>query len=356
MKSRVDPSALAESFVGAVTLAARELVERIEHVVHPHEPWSGQRRSEMLDATLTSMRFVLEATERIASAHLSPAEQEHFRLMVKTLTLEGESDEPRAAYRATLRNGSRLRVMAQSEGNSAGGTLLWEFAKSVCGQSNSMNSAAAAILSLVAANTFEALAAASEQSTECQMPPSETADCTSEKTELGSVEKYVGTYCKVVGFQERPSPDALVVLYLRPGGRFLFAGRSEGYERSSAAGQWMTNGAEIILDGYGQVLSGDTRARDKPFERVFTVEHTRDTVSLVASTVLEGWSLLGGNGPFMYVGQRAIIDPDGEWMPGSFDNIDAAIERVFKKQRSGPAHLRQIHRVSAHSLRPCRPR
>jgi hypothetical protein len=189
MKSGVDPSALAESFVGAVTLAARELVDRIEHVVHPHESWSAQRRSEMLDATLTSMRFVLEATEKIASEHLTPAEQGQFISMVKTLTGEGESDEPRAAYRATPRNAFRLGMMPQSEGNTCGGTLLWEFAKSVSGRSNSVNSAVAAILSLVAANTFEALADASEHCTACQMAPSETSGCRSEEAGLGSVEK-----------------------------------------------------------------------------------------------------------------------------------------------------------------------
>src|SRR5437762_5656588 len=78
MKPRVDPSALAETFVGAVTQAARELADRIEQVLHPDEPWSAEPRSEVLEGTLTSMKFVLDATGRIASDHLSPAERKLF--------------------------------------------------------------------------------------------------------------------------------------------------------------------------------------------------------------------------------------------------------------------------------------
>ena len=76
---------------------------------------------------------------------------------VESLTLKGESEELREAYRPTRRNGSRFKVL-QPEGKATGGTLLWELAESVCRQHGEMNPAVATILSLVAANTFEALA------------------------------------------------------------------------------------------------------------------------------------------------------------------------------------------------------
>lgn len=47
-----------------------------------------------------------------------------------------------------------------------------------------------------------------------------------------------GTYLKVVRFSEPGNPDGFVVLYLRPNGRFLFAGYWWGYERSLVAGRW----------------------------------------------------------------------------------------------------------------------
>ena len=145
MKSRVDPTALAETFVGAVTHAARELADRIEQVLHPDEPWSAAR-SEVLEPTLTSMKFILDASGRIASDYLSPADRELFMSTVESLTLKGESEELREA---TRRNGSRFKAVLQPEGKATGGTLLWELAESVCRQHGEMNPAVATILNLV---------------------------------------------------------------------------------------------------------------------------------------------------------------------------------------------------------------
>ena len=156
MTSRVDPTALAETFVGAVTEAARELGDRIEQVLHPDEPWSAAR-SEVLEATLTSVKFVLDATERIAADHLSAADRELFMSTVESLTLKGERAELREAYSPTPRRGSRFQAVLPPDGEGTGGTLLWELAKSVC-RHGEMNRAVGTIVSLVAANTFEALA------------------------------------------------------------------------------------------------------------------------------------------------------------------------------------------------------
>ena len=157
MKPRVDPSALAETFVGAVTQAARELADRIEQVLHPDEPWSAAR-SEVLDATLTSVKFVLDATERIAADHLSAADRELFMSTVESLTLKDGSEELREAYSPTCLSGSRFKAVLQPEGKAIGGTLLWELSKSLCREHGEMNPAVGTILSLVAVNTFEALA------------------------------------------------------------------------------------------------------------------------------------------------------------------------------------------------------
>src|SRR5438034_5139516 len=146
MTSRVDPTALAETFVGAVTQAARELADRIEQVLDPDEPWSAEPRSEVLEATLTSVKFVLEATERIASDYLSPADRELFVSTVASLTLKGEREELRDAYSPARRSGSRFKAVLQPDGKATGGTLLWELAKSVCRQHGEMNPAVGTIL------------------------------------------------------------------------------------------------------------------------------------------------------------------------------------------------------------------
>ena len=77
---------------------------------------------------------------------------------VESLTLKGKREELREADRPTRRSGSRFKAVLQPEGKATVGTLLWELAKSVCRQHGEMNPAEATILSLVAANTFEALA------------------------------------------------------------------------------------------------------------------------------------------------------------------------------------------------------
>jgi hypothetical protein len=41
------------------------------------------------------------------------------------------------------------------------------------------------------------------------------------------------------------------------------------------------------------------------------------------------WSLLSWTGPLAYVGQRTIIDPDGRWLPGTMEVVDAWIEEVL---------------------------
>ena len=139
-------------------------------------------------------------------------------------------------------------------------------------------------------------------------------------------EKGVGTYLKVIRFPEPPSPDGFVVLYLRPSSQFLLVGYWNGYERSVAAGTWERQGSAVRLKGQGRISTDSTLGSDGDrFERVFALENAHYTPSLTASEALEGWSLLGWTGPFMYVGQYTIIDPDGRWMPDSIRTVDAWI-------------------------------
>ena len=140
----------------------------------------------------------------------------------------------------------------------------------------------------------------------------------------------VGTYVKVVRFSEPPNPDGFIVLYLRPSGRFLLVGYWTGYERSAAAGIWQRRASEVHLNGMGR-LSTDTipGPGGGRFERVFAVGNANYTPSLTASQELKGWSLLSWTGPFAYVGQRTIIDPDGRWMPKSLPEVDEWIGQIL---------------------------
>ncbi len=142
-------------------------------------------------------------------------------------------------------------------------------------------------------------------------------------------EKGVGTYLKIVRFMDSPNPDGFVVLYLRPSGRFLFAGYWSGYERSVAVGRWLRQGAEIRLEGSGRlesdVISGPDGGR---FRRVFTVGDSNHTPFLIASDELKGWSLLGWKGPLAYVGRHTIIDPDHRWLPESMAIVDTWIDEA----------------------------
>jgi len=148
-------------------------------------------------------------------------------------------------------------------------------------------------------------------------------------------ERDSGTYLKVIRFSEPTNPDGFVVLYLRPKGRFLLVGYWRGYEHSAAAGTWERKSSEVHLKGKGR-LSLDTPAFPPDggrFERIFNVEIANHTPGLTAAGELEGWSLLGWPGPFFYVGQQTIIDPDGAWMPNSLSKVDEWISKVSGEQR-----------------------
>lgn len=149
---------------------------------------------------------------------------------------------------------------------------------------------------------------------------------------IEDLENDAGTYLNVVRFSQPSNPDGFVVLYLRPNGRFLFLGYWRGYERTIAAGTWEKKGIEVRLKGNGS-LSTDTTLGPEAnrFERTFVAGNAKATPSLTASEELKGWSLLSATGPFVYVGQRTIIDPDGRWLPNSLSTVDELIEEVHRR-------------------------
>ena len=51
------------------------------------------------------------------------------------------------------------------------------------------------------------------------------------------------------------------------------------------------------------------------------------TPTLTAATELREWSLLSWVGQFSYVGERTIINPDGEWLPDSLAAVDQWIDK-----------------------------
>jgi hypothetical protein len=141
--------------------------------------------------------------------------------------------------------------------------------------------------------------------------------------------KCSGTYLKVIRFPQQTNPDGFVVLYLRPANTFLMLGYWCGYERAFAAGTWDLRRSEVLLEGRGRVATDAVVGPGgRTFERTFRHIDSRNTPGLEASEELQDWSLLSWKGPLMYIGQRTIIDPDGEWLPGSMEAVDEWIRRV----------------------------
>lgn len=141
-------------------------------------------------------------------------------------------------------------------------------------------------------------------------------------------ENGIGTYLKVVRFSEPTNPDGFVVLYLRSTGFFLFLGYWRGYERSVAAGRWSRHDDILTLDGRGETSTDAPPNQAGRFQRIFRTEIQNHTPVLVGEGEVPGWSLLGWAGPFSYVGQTTIINPDGDWLPQSIVEVDAWIDRL----------------------------
>lgn len=126
---------------------------------------------------------------------------------------------------------------------------------------------------------------------------------------------------------EPTNPDGFIVLYLRPGGRFLFAGYWRGYERSLAAGHWSKQESEFQLQGQGPVSVDAPPGHEGHFSRILKLEMLHQTPTLTAATELREWSLLGWVGPFVYVGEGTVINPDGQWLPNSIAVVGQWIDK-----------------------------
>ena len=142
----------------------------------------------------------------------------------------------------------------------------------------------------------------------------------------GEFDQCAGTYVKVVRFSDPMNPDGYIVLYLRPGGRFLFLGYWRGYERSVAAGHWSHHESEFRLEGRGRVNTDAPPGHEGQFSRILKLEMLHQTPTLSATTELTEWSLLSWVGPFAYVGEGTVINPDGQWLPESLAVVDQWVE------------------------------
>jgi hypothetical protein len=157
-------------------------------------------------------------------------------------------------------------------------------------------------------------------------------------TPIAPLKAQAGTYVKVTTVPGSLSPqhdDSYRILYLRPSGTFLFLGYWAGFEHTSVVGRWSRSKSGVELHGQG-VLSTDSLPTDTPpnFIRMLTLSDDLFTPTLVASTELKGWSLLGWQGNYSYVGSSTVVAPDGKWLPSSIDAVDAWIK---DRLREGPA-------------------
>jgi len=143
------------------------------------------------------------------------------------------------------------------------------------------------------------------------------------------VDRAAGTYSRDIRFSDGPNWLGIVVLYLRPRGRFLMIGYWPGHERSCVAGQWSRSDGTLQLRGKGSsstcVISEDYGVT-RPFVRVLQVDDEHAPPTLIAAKELPGWSLLGWAGPMTYDGQETIIEND--WGPTSLSEVDRWIEHL----------------------------
>lgn len=122
----------------------------------------------------------------------------------------------------------------------------------------------------------------------------------------------------------------LTVLYLRPGGRFLLRGVWHGYESSEAHGRWEWVGAQVKLEGGGQVVGccPDQWAKHlgRRFRQAFRVIREEGRLALLADAAAADWGTLGRRGPFQYIGEAPYAArARGAALPGSMAEVDARI-------------------------------
>jgi len=148
-------------------------------------------------------------------------------------------------------------------------------------------------------------------------------------------EQCTGTYLKVVRFHEPSNPDGFIVLYLRPGGRFLFIGYWLGYENSVAAGYWSRCESDYHLQGFGRVRNDSIPCQYARFKRILKLEMVHETPTLTADEELKDWSLLSWVGPFTYIGERTVI-PTTKELPDSLAAVDKWIDEIVQRTNELP--------------------
>jgi hypothetical protein len=152
MTARVPPAA---TLIGMVRESSRSLAQSIEQRLHRSEDRIEEPRIEIL---WSSLMFVLHLTDRLAFARFGPLGREALMNDLLSLLAERIDEEMlRRHYETSQRRWSQFRELLPAEGQGTAGTLFWEFAKSICVEFNKINPATIVLLTLEAANTFEAL-------------------------------------------------------------------------------------------------------------------------------------------------------------------------------------------------------
>lgn len=160
-------------------------------------------------------------------------------------------------------------------------------------------------------------------------------------TQSGQLQVQGGTYIKVTTVSGSLSPecdDSYRILYLRPSGTFLFLGYWAGFENTSVVGRWSRTESGVELRGHG-IVSTDSLSHHMPpaFKRTLTLSVDLFTPTLVDSTELDWWSLLGWAGNYSYAGSSTVVAPKGEWLPSSIDAVELWINESLQMDQAALA-------------------
>ena len=166
----VDIFERAALFAGAVTEATQLLANAVERSPHHSDDWTGEPRAEILWICLT---FVLHLTDRIVFSVASGDRDLFMNRLVEILAekidrgevgemrqLPGEGfvrirrgDDLKTEYNAAQRHWSRFKLWREDKG--VGGTLTWEFAKTIgCEMYDQCDPALITLVSICATETF----------------------------------------------------------------------------------------------------------------------------------------------------------------------------------------------------------
>ncbi len=148
---------------------------------------------------------------------------------------------------------------------------------------------------------------------------------------------WVGTYVmgnrffEMKGLENSSQNDNYVILYLRENSKFLILGFWDGYEYSSAWGEWrFANQKHIELTGRLVMQSDAVQGNAVvPYSRALSLDRSGFTPVLRAESEIKGASLIGLAGSLNYLGKKTIFKPyEYARLPSNDDEIDKLIHSL----------------------------